>query len=248
VNLYVSLALGFSATQHALRLFGAERTVFAREALTGINRVAYVVGKNISSLADLFILPFVFLSMFYSFSNLRGAFRDYFTLLVAAQWALSGISHVISVVFDPAKAQLAAVVVTLILNAISGYSPRITELGYFGPVCNLSYGFWLMEALFIIEATHYPDIFQQTKNDIARKLSYHLDRSLWVHIGPGPGIDRIHSSFGVHDSAVFGPPSTRPCPMPLLPVQLLAQPAPDLVAFEGHPLSEQPKRKQPRNL
>jgi hypothetical protein len=182
VNLYVSLAMGFSATQHSLRLFGAERTVFAREAITGINRVAYFLGKNIASLADLFILPFIFLSMFYSFSNPRGSFAHYLTLLVAAQWALSGIGYVISVVLDPAKAQLAAVVVALVLNGISGFSPTRSELSHFGLVCDVSYGFWLMEALFIIESARYPDIFQQTKIDIARKFSYDLHRSLWVHI------------------------------------------------------------------
>ncbi len=76
-------------------------------------------------------------------------------LLLAAQWALSGVGHVISVVLDPAKAQLAAVVVTLVLNGISGFSPLKSELGRFGAVCYASYGFWLTEALFLIEAQHY---------------------------------------------------------------------------------------------
>jgi hypothetical protein len=183
VNLFISMALGFAATQQALRLFGAERTVFAREADAGISRVAYFVGKNVASLPDLFLLPFIFLSMFYSFSNPRGAFVDYLVLLLAAQWALSGVGHVISVVLDPAKAQLAAVVVTLVLNGLSGFSPLKSELGQFGVVCYGSYGFWLTEALFLIEAEHYPDIYAATKSDIAHMFDFDTSRSLAMHIG-----------------------------------------------------------------
>lgn len=183
VNLYLSLAIGFSATQQSLRLFGNERTVFEREAITGISRTAYVIGKNLSTLADLLLLPFIFVSMFISFSNPRGSFRDYFILMAAAQWLLSGLGQAISIVVEPAKAQLASVVLTLILNGMSGFSPSRAELGAFGLLCLGSYSFWLMEALFVIEMKHYPDIYAQAKHDIATMYDYDLDRSMWLNVG-----------------------------------------------------------------
>ena len=180
--MFISLAIGFSATQQSLKLFGCERAVFKRESNTGLNRFAYFLGKQISSIPDILLLPFIFLSMFYSAANPRGDFYLYYATLLSSQFALSGLGNFISVVMDPTQAQITAVVAVLILNSIGGFSPLKSDLGQASFVCNLSYGFWLMESLFLIEVDHYPDIFLQTKNDIASNLAYNLSRSVFVDI------------------------------------------------------------------
>lgn len=64
-----------AAVQTTLPMFGAEKTVFWREASTGINRFSYFIGKNLASVPLLLASPAVFLIFFYTFSQPRGLFK-----------------------------------------------------------------------------------------------------------------------------------------------------------------------------
>lgn len=174
MNLFLSLATGFAATQQSLQPYGAERTIYWREASVGLSPAAYYAGKNIAFALDVFAQPLLFTILFYFIAMPRASFGLYYAVLLVNQFALTGLGMLISVLLDPKKSQLAAVVMTLVFNAASGFSPTMSELSHFSFVTWFSYARWLIEALFIMETDQYPDIFLQEKKFYADRFSYTL--------------------------------------------------------------------------
>ena len=72
VAFLVSLCTGCLAIQQSVRMFGPERVVFWRESAAGLNRYAYFVGRNVASIPSMLLMPLVFLSCFYTLSQVRG--------------------------------------------------------------------------------------------------------------------------------------------------------------------------------
>jgi len=114
-------------------------------------------------------------------------------VLVIAQFVIQGSGQLISVLFDPSKMQLAAVVVALVVNMLGGFNPNLPTLyqmmwGTGEVMSALSYPRWLMEALFIVEFEQFPPIYNVTRDALADAFSYHMShlaKCLWVLAGLG---------------------------------------------------------------
>ena len=58
------LAIGLTTIISSTRCFGSERIVFWRESASGLNRLAYFVGKNIAEIPRLVFIPGFYLVIF----------------------------------------------------------------------------------------------------------------------------------------------------------------------------------------
>lgn len=151
-NNFTSMAVGFTTIQSSLKLFGNERVVFWREASAGSSRTAYFLGKNLSDLPRLLLVPAFYLALFLGFSGVHeNNLVRYWSLLMGV-WATSGIGYMASTLFSPRSAQLGGVSLTLICCLLSGFFPTWPESGpVLQTVIQCSYARWLNEALWITD-------------------------------------------------------------------------------------------------
>ncbi|KAJ3441223.1 white-brown complex [Anaeramoeba flamelloides] len=159
------LAIALTGGMSSLKIFGPERVNYWREASTGINTIAYFLGKDLSSLVGTVIHPLIFLTIFYPFLNPRGSLGQYYGVLLLIQYTATGIGMAVSTLFPPSVSQLAAIVVLLVFSMVSGFGPPLKEMekmvffNIFHFIDLLRYG---QEALFCIELEQYKDIYDLT--------------------------------------------------------------------------------------
>jgi hypothetical protein len=151
-NNFTSMAVGFTTIQSSLRLFGNERVVFWREASAGASRTAYFVGKNLSDLPRLLLVPAFYLALFLGFSGIHENNSVRYWSLLMGVWATSGIGYMASTLFAPRSAQLGGVSLTLVCCLLSGFFPTWPESGpILRTFISCSYARWLNEALWITD-------------------------------------------------------------------------------------------------
>jgi ABC-type multidrug transport system ATPase subunit len=177
-NFLLAFVLGLASIHYSLRLFGAEQSVYWREASSGLNRLAYFGAKMIFALWPNTYLPLLMLLGFYSFSAPRGDFNDYFWAVICTHWFCSGLGFVISLLWSQQRAQMVSVIIGAVMNVVSGFFPPIpqlqvmlTEVGAF-IVLSPSYSRWLQEGLFALEAKALPEIFTFKVAGTARYFGY----------------------------------------------------------------------------
>ncbi|KAJ3451100.1 abc transporter g family member [Anaeramoeba flamelloides] len=159
------LAIALTGGMSSLKIFGPERVNYWREASTGINTIAYFLGKDLSSLVGTVIHPLIFLTIFYPFLNPRGSLGQYYGVLLLIQYTATGIGMAVSTLFPPSVSQLAAIVVLLVFSMVSGFGPPMKEMqemvffNIFHYIDLLRYG---QEALFCIELEEYKDMYDLT--------------------------------------------------------------------------------------
>jgi hypothetical protein len=176
VNSMSGLAVGLTSMLAALRAFGNDRPVFWREAASGVNRLSFFLGVNIAYLPILVLMPLIYLSLFYTFTAPRAALSVHYTVVLMTMWATSGLGYLISMIFQPRNAQMAAVVVGLISTMVSGSSPTLPKLDkvkVIGPFFySISYCRWFVQALFEKEADAYPQVWKVTVAGIQSHYGY----------------------------------------------------------------------------
>eukprot|EP00026_Physarum_polycephalum_P000451 Phypoly_transcript_00452.p1 GENE.Phypoly_transcript_00452~~Phypoly_transcript_00452.p1 ORF type:complete len:1573 (+),score=187.05 Phypoly_transcript_00452:292-4719(+) len=158
----VSLSIGFTAMAASLRCFGTEKVIFWRESASGINKVAYFLGKNIAQLVNIILAPVVFLSIFYTLTSPRATFLSYFEVLLLLQFAVVGVGYVVSIVLTYKNAQLTGVVVALVWAMFGGVNPPLKQLKQnfiTHVVASLSPYRWSQEALYIAEIKRFEGIY-----------------------------------------------------------------------------------------
>ena len=173
---------------HSLRLFGVEQAVYWREASSGLNRFAYFIAKMLFSCWPNFYLPLVMLLGFYSFAAPRGVFGDYLWAVVCTYFFCSGLGYVISLLFSQQRAQMVSVVIGALINVVSGFFPRISQLqDMIGDTLTAivlapSYARWLMEGLFAVEELKLPFIFKFRSIQVSLVESNDLKDNLLANI------------------------------------------------------------------
>ena len=78
----IGLTMSLTGTVSSLRLFGAERAVFWREASVGLNRFAYYFGSTAASAIWIVLYPLFYLLLFWPFALPRGHPMEYFLVLL----------------------------------------------------------------------------------------------------------------------------------------------------------------------
>eukprot|EP01048_Picozoa_sp_COSAG05_P020767 COSAG05_NODE_3626_length_1949_cov_1.225946_1_plen_131_part_10 len=109
------MAIGLCTIISSTRCFGNERVVFWRESSSGLNKLAYFLGKNISEGPRLLTLPAFYLIIFQAFTSVTSGFGGLseYVILLASVWAVSGLGYCVSLTVAPANSQLAGVLCVL---------------------------------------------------------------------------------------------------------------------------------------
>lgn len=163
----VSLSIGFTAMTAALKCFGLEKVIFWREASSGVNKVAYFIGKNIAQLVNIALAPIVFLSVFYTLTSPRAPVAMYYIVILLVQFCFVGIGYLFSILLPFDGAQLAGVVVTLVCAILGGATPpptlgQLQQTPLTFVISSLSPYRWSVEALYIEELKKYAGIYDIT--------------------------------------------------------------------------------------
>jgi len=162
----------------SLRLFGNEKVVFWRESAAGMSGTAYFFGKNIASFPSYLVAVIFFLLFYYSLSMPRGDYLWYLGLLMTSHFCVSGMAHLLSIIMQPAKAQLFGVVVTLVQCAVCGFSPTLTSLKEIHYslyiMARASFASWMMEALFIINTMKLTPVLHDERDRMLEIFGYDM--------------------------------------------------------------------------
>lgn len=136
-----------------MRIFGAERVVFWRESASGINTLAYFLGKDLSYIPNMLVAPLLFEALFYSITAPRSTFIDLYFILLCVEIVSVSLGFLVSIVVKPSVSQLTGVVIVMIMVMFSGMRPTLKEfenMSFPMPyVPWLSFPRWSQEALYI---------------------------------------------------------------------------------------------------
>ncbi|PSC68046.1 ABC transporter G family member 28-like [Micractinium conductrix] len=116
---YSVVALGLMSTVGALGTFSTDRTVFFREAASGLNRTAFFLALDTFDHVSTVLRASVYFVMYYSFAGPRAVIWQMLLVSVFITYSCTGLAYLLSQVMEPAAAQLAAAVLALINTLIA---------------------------------------------------------------------------------------------------------------------------------
>lgn len=169
---YTLIALSLLVMIASLRTFSNDKLTFWRESASGINRVAYFVAKDVVDLFNVTIKPFIYLSMFYFFSNPRSSFLSNFTVTLVLVYCVTGIAYISSILFQPAPAQLWSVFLPIMATLIITVKPH----GFLLKLQYLSYARYANEAYVVANAVNYGGVWITTRCAMLKTLNYSVER------------------------------------------------------------------------
>jgi ABC-type multidrug transport system ATPase subunit len=146
--LLTSIHVGMTEGVAACDAFGAELTIFRREASCGFSRLAYFCGKCVAELPHLLAAALVFSTTYIMVATPAINTTAMISAIAVAMWAVSGVGYAISLA-TARNSQISLAVFVLASATVGGVSPTLPELGVFGIVlADVSYARYLIEALF----------------------------------------------------------------------------------------------------
>eukprot|EP00850_Spirogloea_muscicola_P018499 SM000170S02671 [mRNA] locus=s170:128164:135959:+ [translate_table: standard] len=163
------LSMSLVAMIAGLRTFGADMGTFWRESASGINRISFFLAKDVLDLTNVFLKPAVYLSVFYFFTNPRSTFTANYIVMLALVYTCTGIAYVLSIVMQPAAAQLASAVCCLVSALISTKGPYGLQILY-----RLSFARWALEAGVVINAAEYSGVWVLTRCAVLLNRQYNI--------------------------------------------------------------------------
>jgi ABC-type multidrug transport system ATPase subunit len=167
----MNMALGLTAVAGALPTFGDERVQFWRESRTGLNSLAFFLGKNLAGIPMIIIPPLFLLSIFYFLTTPGAGFFQMYAVLLVVQFTCVAVGYLISLLMAPANALLAGVVFVIVSTMFSGANPTLAKLKGFGVpgmiMTSISFSRWANEALYSSLLVTY-----QVQYDIEPGLRY----------------------------------------------------------------------------
>ena len=191
---FIALCLGMLSMLPSLKYFGSNVNILRRERKAGINLFSYFLAMNLLTLPIvIFIYPLSFLTLLYTFSNIRGSFFEIYGNIACGMFATSGIGYMISTAMSPKKAQMTAIGFVLISSMCGGSNITLCELDdvkIVGPILySISYARWFIEAQVEVEAQQYSDILMNSVRRYSNTNGYGLDyRSVCIGVLIGFGI------------------------------------------------------------
>lgn len=144
---YMSMILGAVVMPAAVRAFGKEKAVFARESAVGANHLAYFLGKVIADCPFLVINTFIYLAPMIIIAPWRAPVHALYGLLLTLHVVVSALGHFLSLVMESDAAVLCGVILAILLNLFSGFVPLLGD----GPIGQIMYTHWFARGLCVVE-------------------------------------------------------------------------------------------------
>lgn len=132
LSFFIGLTIGVSASPPAVRVFGNEKHLVRSEGSAGCSRSAYYVGKSLSVMPRLTLCAFHFSSIFYLLMAPRASFASVFAAIWALNYCVYGLAAFLSVLSREGNSALLAVIVSMALAALCGYSPSLADASDWG--------------------------------------------------------------------------------------------------------------------
>jgi ABC-type multidrug transport system ATPase subunit len=156
--LLAEICVSLVAAASGMQLFNRELLLYYRERAGGASALAYFLAKNVAFLPIALMQPIFFLVSYVTVSAPAASFTHQFIILLALQFASSGVGMLVGIVFrrDAAIAMVAAAMVFALFNTFNPALPYFKEDLGLGPVGGLvvvgaSYIRWTSEALYLAE-------------------------------------------------------------------------------------------------
>jgi hypothetical protein len=109
-------------------VFGAEKSVFARESEAAYSTEAYYFGKSLAHLPTILFAPLCFAMPFYGLARPSASFGDVYSLAIATYFTTVSFAYLISILFTTGNAQLIGVLAVLVSMMFGGAQPRLPDL------------------------------------------------------------------------------------------------------------------------
>jgi hypothetical protein len=186
--LLVGLAIGLTASAPGVKVFGEEKLVYWREAAAGHNRLAYYIGKVLSTGPRMFLACFHFSTMFLLLATPVISWGAAFIANLLYFYCIYGLASCISMVSRREDGPLLAVMGSLIVGVLNGGSPSLGQVRswHLAWLWRSSPGTWLGEGYFNQNVQPYQYLYQI---DVAKEVTgyklnqFGLDLGLLVTIG-----------------------------------------------------------------
>ena len=146
---FSTLCMGVCAAVASLRLFGADRLVYWRESLVGVNELSYFCSLVLVELHRAFLYPLVFVSAYLPLAKPQAHFPTIYIVFCATYFAMAGLGLLLSVVCRPVPALMIATMLPLVIGGfLAGVNPPVNQMSsIMALVSNLSFTRWAVEPL-----------------------------------------------------------------------------------------------------
>jgi ABC-type multidrug transport system ATPase subunit len=174
------LAFALLSSAASLRCMGwtYEKMMFWREASSGLNRFSYFMGKNVAEFFDIVLRAIVFSLIYFYLTSPQLSFGDFLGVSLLFSWSTSGLGYLISTWLFWDDAQVACLVITLILcGFINGVNPTLESYkgGIMMYICALSPSRWSVEAVAMKVASNVDQDFPNAVGDYLAVSGYEID-------------------------------------------------------------------------
>lgn len=148
--LLVGISIGLTASSPGVKVFGEEKLVYWREAAAGHHRLAYHVGKVLSTLPRMLLANLHFTTLFLLLATPRIPFAAAFAANLLYFWCVYGLASCISMLTRREEGPLLAVMTSLVVGVLNGLSPSLTQVRgwHLQWLWRASPGTWLAELYF----------------------------------------------------------------------------------------------------
>lgn len=172
--LLVGLAIGLTASSPGVKIFGEEKLVYWREAASGHNRLAYYIGKVLSTFPRMILANIHFSTTFLLLSTPRIPWGAAFIANLFYFYCIYGLAACVSVITRREDGPLLAVMTSLIVGVINGMSPslKVVTGWHMSWLWRASPGTWLSEGYFTENISPYRYLYDV--DDAAKALGYRL--------------------------------------------------------------------------
>jgi hypothetical protein len=174
--LLVAMSVGLSAASPGVYVFSEEIEVYWRNASSGHNRLAYFLGKNLSTIYRIFLASLHFASVLYFLGAIVIPFPILYVIILGMYFGVYGLCHTVSMITKRESATLLALVLSLFSSAFCGYGIHITDAKdwHLYPIWLLQFNMWGSEAFFSSVLSIYDHVYD---SDISNAVfGYTLNR------------------------------------------------------------------------
>lgn len=177
--LLVGIAIGLIASSPGVKIFGEEKLVYWREANAGHNRLAYYIGKVLSTFPRMVLACIHFTATFMLLSTPRISWAESFLANLLYFYTIYGLASILSMLTRREDGPLLAVMASLIVGVLNGMSPNLTTVGEWHMTWfwRALPGTWLAEAYF--EKNVSPLGYLYGVQDASDATGYRLGKFGW---------------------------------------------------------------------
>ncbi|KAJ3278858.1 hypothetical protein HDU76_009714 [Blyttiomyces sp. JEL0837] len=147
-GLLLGIAVALAGAPAGVKVFGEEKPIFWREAASGHHKLAYFLGKTLSTIYRLILTSLHFTGMYMVLAKpVLDVYMQYAVVFLQF-WGIYGMSCVISMIVRRENAALLAVVTGLFAAVFCGYGPNLVQARKWGIMWffELSFNKWAAEA------------------------------------------------------------------------------------------------------